>query len=129
MEHIVKTNHDNQMIDITDVVQEAVTSSGVTDGVVLVFVPHTSAAVTINENADPYVVEDLLYTLKKLVPKDPAYKHDEDNSDSHVKASLFGQSAYVIIEKGKLKLGTWQSIFFCEFDGPRTRKFYTKILK
>lgn len=128
MEHTIKTNNEDQMIDITAIVQQAVTEKGIKDGVVMVYVPHTTAALTINENADPDVVVDILSTLRRLVPMDPNYKHFEGNSHSHVKASLFGSSTFVIIEDGKLKLGTWQSIFFCEFDGPRTRKFYTKIL-
>lgn len=128
MEHIIKTINEDQMIDITHLVQQDVTNSKVKDGVIMVYVPHTTAALTINENADPDVVVDLLSTLRKLVPKDVNYKHLEGNSHSHVKTSMFGSSTFVIIEDGKLKLGTWQSIFFCEFDGPRTRKFFTKIL-
>lgn len=129
MEHIIKTNNEDQMIDITHIVQQAVTKQGVEDGIVMIYVPHTTAALTINENADPDVVTDILYTLRKLIIKDPNYKHLEGNSHSHVKTSLFGSSEFVIIKNGRLKLGTWQSIFFCEFDGPRTRKFYTKIIK
>lgn len=127
MEHILKTNKEDEMIAITDIIREDVRRSNVQNGTVVVFVPHTTAGITINENADPDVVHDLLYTLRRLVPKDENYRHREGNSHSHLKASLMGSSCTIIIENGKLKLGTWQGVYFCEFDGPRTRKFYTKI--
>jgi len=110
-----------ELIDITAKVQEAVRSAGVNLGVCLVFVPHTTAAVTINENADPDVVRDILAETGKIVPLSNGYAHAEGNSAAHIKASLFGSSCSVIIDHGSLKLGTWQSIFFCEFDGPRNR--------
>lgn len=128
MEHIVQTSKSEQMIDITSIVWEDVKNSKIQDGIALVYVPHTTAGLTINENADPDVVHDLLEALRRMVPKDAGYRHIEGNSAAHLKASLIGSSCTVIIENGKLKLGTWQGIYFCEFDGPRTRKFYTKFL-
>lgn len=124
----VRTNQRSEMIDITDEVARAVSESGVTDGIVTVFVPHTTAGVTINENADPSVVRDILSTLSKIVPRDSGYTHSEGNSDSHIKASMMGFSQQVIIEGGRLALGTWQGIYFCEFDGPRTRKVWVSIV-
>jgi secondary thiamine-phosphate synthase enzyme len=102
--------------------------SGIKDGVCFVFVPHTTAAVTINENADPDVVHDILSTLSKLVPYKDNYRHIEGNSDAHVKASLMGNTATVIVSNGDLVLGTWQSLFFCEFDGPRRRRLMIKAV-
>jgi len=124
----IETTERNQMINITSLVQTKVNESGIKDGVCYVFVPHTTAAVTINENADPDVVRDILFTLDKLVPHKNNYRHIEGNSDAHVKASLFGNTATVIINNGKLVLGTWQSLFFCEFDGPRRRKIMIKVI-
>jgi len=117
-----------EMIDITEQVLEIVREEGVQDGVCHVFVPHTTAAVTINENADPDVPKDILAILDRMIPLKGGYRHLEGNSAAHVKASLFGASETVFIEAGHLVLGTWQSIFFCEFDGPRTRKVMVKIL-
>ncbi|NLN50888.1 MAG: YjbQ family protein [Acholeplasmataceae bacterium] len=128
MEHLILTTKEDEMLDITQLVREDVRESGIKEGIVIVYVPHTTAGVTINENADPDVVVDLKSTLRKVFPKDINYRHLEGNSHSHIKASLVGSSCVVIIEAGKLKLGIWQGIFFCEFDGPRRRKFYTKIL-
>lgn len=116
------------MIDITSIVENIVRESGIKDGVCHVFVPHTTAAVTINENADADVVRDILSTLSKLIPYKDDYKHMEGNSDAHVKASLMGNTSTVIIDEGRLVLGTWQSLFFCEFDGPRKRKVMIKVL-
>ena len=111
------------MIDITARVAEAVTASGVAEGVATVFVPHTTAAVTINENADPDVVSDMLAALDVAVPHEqPFYRHNEGNSAAHVKSSLVGCSMQVLVRGGRLVLGTWQGIYFCEFDGPRTRQ-------
>ena len=118
----IETTGRNQMIDITSTVRAYVKRSGIKDGVCFVFVPHTTAAVTINENADPDVVHDILSTLSKLVPYKDNYRHIEGNSDAHVKASLMGNTATVIVSNGDLVLGTWQSLFFCEFDGPRRRR-------
>jgi len=124
----IKTQRRNELIDITEQVRQAVAASGVRDGVALVYVPHTTAGVTINENADPDVVHDLLTTLAELIPQHrPGYRHSEGNSDAHVKASLIGSSVAVIIEQGRLQLGTWQGIYFCEFDGPRSRKVMLQL--
>ena len=120
----IQTRARTQFLDITAQVQEHVAKSSSTNGVVTVFVPHTTAGVTINENADPDVVADIESTLDQLIPWRNNYKHSEGNSAAHVKASLMGSSAQVPIEDGKLMLGTWQSIYFCEFDGPRDRKVW-----
>ena len=118
----VPTRHRNEMIDITDSVRRAVAESGIREGLATVFVPHTTAGVTINENADPDVIHDILLTLEELIPHQcRGYRHSEGNSDAHVKSSLIGSSVMVIVREGRLELGTWQSIFFCEFDGPRRR--------
>ncbi|MDB5290799.1 MAG: hypothetical protein JWL69_2040 [Phycisphaerales bacterium] len=125
----VKTHSRNEMIDVTDRVRQAVAQAGIRDGMVIVYVPHTTAAATINENADPDVRHDMLRKLEELVPKDePYYQHGEGNSDSHVKPSLIGNSVTVLIEAGRLVLGTWQGIYFCEFDGPRQRTMQVKIV-
>jgi secondary thiamine-phosphate synthase enzyme len=124
----IKTRDRDQFVEITDDVAQSVARSQVRSGAVVVYVPHTTAGVTINENADPDVVHDMLLTLKRLIPKDlPGYRHAEGNSDSHVKASLMGSSCRVLIEEGKLVLGTWQGIYLCEFDGPRTRNVHVQI--
>jgi len=120
----VTTRSRNQMKDITGDVQGEVSNANVRDGICTVYVPHTTAGVTINEGADPAVCEDILNKLEDLVPPNAGYRHMEGNADSHVKASLMGSSVSVMIENGRLVLGTWQKIFFCEFDGPRTRKVY-----
>ena len=125
----VRTDERVEMMDITAQIRAAVKESRIRNGICYVFVPHTTAAVTINENADPAVPRDILMGLNKMVPfGDPQYRHMEGNSDAHIKASLIGSSEMVIIENGGLVLGTWQSVFFCEFDGPRTRKVLVKIL-
>jgi secondary thiamine-phosphate synthase enzyme len=117
------------MIDVTDRVERLVHSGKIRDGMAIVFVPHTTAAVTINENADPDVKSDILQKLSMLIPKqEPYYQHDEGNSDSHVKTSLVGNSVTVLIEAGRLVLGRWQGIYFCEFDGPRERKMQVKVV-
>ena len=123
----VKTGSRNEMKDITSSIQKEVSKSGVQDGVCLVYVPHTTAGITINEGADPSVCLDILTSLSKLVPPNAGYRHVEGNADSHIKASLVGSSVSVIVEKGRLVLGTWQKIFLCEFDGPRTRKILFSI--
>jgi secondary thiamine-phosphate synthase enzyme len=122
----VKTQAREELVDITARVREELASSGIKDGICYVYVPHTTAAVTINESADPSVKEDILMTLKKIVPDSLPYRHSEGNSPAHVKASLIGSSVKVIIEGGQLSLGTWQGIFFCEFDGPRSRRVFIK---
>jgi secondary thiamine-phosphate synthase enzyme len=123
----VKTSAHTQCLEITDAVQRVVTESGVKDGVCTVVVPHTTAAVTINENADPAVVEDIAASLEKLVPWKASYRHTEGNAAAHVKASILGNSVQVMVQAGQLKFGTWQGIFFCEFDGPRTRKVWVSV--
>ena len=125
----IKTSQRMEMIDITHHILKAVSDSKVTDGICCIYVPHTTSAVTINENADPSVPEDIVRQLSKVVPYNDNYRHPEGNSDAHIKASLMGSSKTIIVESGKLVLGTWQSVFFCEFDGPRTRKFYVKLIK
>jgi secondary thiamine-phosphate synthase enzyme len=120
----VKTSSRTEMIDITRSVQEAVKKSKVVDGICMIFVPHTTAAVTINENADPSVSHDILMELNKIVPFEDHYRHTEGNSPAHIKASLVGPSLTVLIESGKIILGTWQGIFFCEFDGPKRKSLY-----
>ena len=117
------------MVDITSQVSAAVSKTGVTDGFCVVYVPHTTGGVTINEGADPAVCEDIIRKLNELVPPNDRYRHLEGNSDSHIKTSIFGSSVTVIVENSRLVLGTWQKIFFCEFDGPRSRKAYVKTLK
>ncbi len=117
------------MIDITDAVGLAVLQSGVQSGVCYVYVPHTTAAVTINENADPAVRRDVLTVLSHVFPEQGDYRHGEGNSDAHIKTSLVGSSVTLFIEKGRPVLGTWQSVFFCEFDGPRTRTVHCKVMQ
>lgn len=124
----VDTNKRNQMLDITDEVQSLISKSGITQGTVIIFCPHTTGAITINENADPDVVHDVLLTLSELLPQNrKGYQHSEGNSDAHVKSSLVGCSETVIIKDGKMLLGTWQGIYFCEFDGPRRRTVKIQI--
>ena len=125
----VKTTAHTQMVDVTDQIQKAVTESGVREGICTVFVPHTTAAVTINENADPDVVRDFTMEINKIVPWEDGYRHMEGNSAAPLKASLMGFSEHIIIERGRLLLGTWQGIYFCEFDGPRHRKLLVKIME
>jgi secondary thiamine-phosphate synthase enzyme len=124
----VRTSAQTEFIDVTRSVQEAVRKTGVEDGICIIFIPHTTAAVTINENADPNVVQDIIMELNKIVPFQDPYRHMEGNSPSHIKASLAGCSQVVFVESGKLVLGTWQGIFFCEFDGPRDRKVHVKVI-
>ena len=127
-EFSVRTSSRNQMVDITGKVQAAVQASGVREGEVVVFCVHTTAGITINENADPDVVHDLLLTLGELIPQDRrGYRHGEGNSDSHCKSSLVGCSEQVPVHGGRLVLGTWQGIYFCEFDGPRSRKVVVRM--
>jgi secondary thiamine-phosphate synthase enzyme len=114
--------------NVTPKVREAVTKSGVSDGIAVVYCPHTTAGITINENADPDVVRDLLIGLDKAFPDRAEFRHAEGNSSAHLKASAVGSSATVIIKDGKLLLGTWQGIFFCEFDPPRSRTYFVKVM-
>jgi secondary thiamine-phosphate synthase enzyme len=120
------TSNKEQFVDITAEVQQAVDRMGVSDGLCTVFCPHTTAGVTINENADPNVSRDILNLLGQVIPASYPWTHSEGNSPAHIKASLLGSSACVIIDKGKLRLGTWQGVFFCEFDGPRSRRVWVK---
>jgi secondary thiamine-phosphate synthase enzyme len=124
----ISTSSTEAFVDITAKVEEEIRASGVKTGICLVYIPHTTAAVTINENADPTVRQDLMMVLRKAAPDSLPYAHAEGNSPAHVKASLVGSSVAVIIEAGRLALGTWQGIFFCEFDGPRRRHVYLKII-
>ena len=124
----VSTSKRIEMIDITSQVRKVVRESGVKEGILVAYVPHTTAGITINENADPSVAKDIENTLTKLVPPGRGYLHLEGNADSHIKSTIVGSSINVIIENGDLVLGTWQGIFFCEFDGPRSRKVYLKII-
>ena len=124
----IQTTKPQQFIEITDKVAEELKNSNVRDGIAVIFVPHTTAGVTINEYADPDVVRDIISVLDKTFPVYGEYRHLEGNSHAHIKASLMGSSCTVIIQDGKLCLGTWQGIYFCEFDGPRKRKFYVKII-
>jgi secondary thiamine-phosphate synthase enzyme len=126
----ISTSSRSQFIDITSEVSDIVTKNKSESGVCKVFVPHTTAGVTINENADPDVIRDILMLLDEKVPwNHRSYRHGEGNSAAHIKASMMGSSVDVIINNGSLELGTWQSVFFCEFDGPRTRKVWVKIIE
>ncbi len=124
----VNTRTRTEFVNITSDVQNIVSDSGINEGLCCIYVPHTTAALTINEGADPDVVKDILSTVNRIFPQNPDYLHMEGNSDSHIKTSLFGSSETIIIDNGKLQLGTWQAIFFCEFDGARSRNVVVKIM-
>jgi secondary thiamine-phosphate synthase enzyme len=124
----IKTHSREEFQDITRTVREIVGESGIASGVCYIFVPHTTAGVTVNEHADPSVLEDIIAQLDKMVPQHGSYRHLEGNSPAHIKASLMGDSEALFIEDGKIVLGTWQGIFFCEFDGPRSRHLLVKIV-
>lgn len=124
----IKTRSRTEMVDITGEVQRYVSDSKVKDGICVVYVPHTTAGITINEGADPDVTRDILERLSELVPYSRSYHHTEGNADSHIKSTVVGSSVTVFVEEGRLVLGTWQRIFFCEFDGPRSRKVYVKLM-
>ena len=125
----VETTQRNQIVDVTERIAKFVRQRGVKDGMLIVYSPHTTASVTINENYDPTVKSDMLQKLSKLVPHhETYYEHDEGNSDSHVKTAMVGNSATILIQDGRLVLGRWQGIYFCEFDGPRTRELMVKLL-
>jgi len=128
MKTVVKTNHRREMIDVTGQLRKAVAEAGIQEGIVLAFVPHTTAGITINENADSDVQRDLLAHLERLVPPGGQYRHVEGNSDAHIQASLLGSSVHLIVTEGRLALGTWQSVFFCEFDGPRSRSLWIETM-
>ncbi len=124
----IPTSSRTELIDITSMVQGAVGDEGLDSGIVVVYCPHTTGAITINEGADPAVKRDILAVINRVIPWDFDYHHMEGNSPAHIKTSLFGPSVQVIVEKGRLQLGTWQKIFFCEFDGPRRRKVWIKTI-
>ncbi len=123
----VKTGSRIHFADITSRVQEVISKSGVKEGIAVVYVPHTTAGLTINEAADPAVAQDIIGKLSQLVPIHNSYRHAEGNSDAHIKATLVGSSVHLIVSAGSAALGTWQGIFLCEFDGPRTRKVFIKV--
>ena len=124
----IKTHAQTEMIDITGEIQELLRSQGIKDGLCILYVPHTTAGITINESADPSVQRDILMVLNSMVPWKADYRHMEGNSPAHVKSSLMGPSQTVVVENGRMVLGTWQGIFFCEFDGPRKRKLQLKLI-
>jgi len=124
----VQTSSRSQLIDITGQVKNILKGENISSGIIIVYVPHTTCGITINENADPAVKEDMVAVLGKLVPHDAGYRHTEGNSDAHIKASLTGSSIMVIVESGSLVLGTWQGIFLAEFDGPRKRSIIVKVI-
>ena len=125
----VETHARGEMVEITDRVRKLVRASGVHDGLCVVYCPHTTAAITVNENADPDVVHDMLLYLDRTIPQRQAgFRHGEGNSDAHLKSSLVGSSVTVLVESGELVLGTWQGVYFCEFDGPRTRTVHVRTL-
>jgi secondary thiamine-phosphate synthase enzyme len=125
----VKTIRQTELIDITRKVQSIIEKRAIRDGVCYVFIPHTTAAITINENADPSVLRDIQMAINQVIPFQGPYQHMEGNSPAHIKSSLFGCSLAILVDAGKLVLGTWQGIFLCEFDGPRDRKVYVKVLE
>ena len=124
----VKTQSQTEMIDITRQVQKSIETAGLQDGLCVLYVPHTTAGITINESADPSVRRDILMVLNQMVPWKADYRHMEGNSPAHIKSTLVGASQWVVVENGQMVLGTWQGIFFCEFDGPRTRKLQMKLV-
>jgi secondary thiamine-phosphate synthase enzyme len=124
----IASSKQTEMLDITREVRQAIRQAGIDSGLAVLFVPHTTAAVTINENADPDVVRDMLMELNKIVPFDDHYRHAEGNSAAHLKSSLVGASETLLIEKGEPVLGTWQGIYFCEFDGPRRRRLHLQVV-
>ncbi|AYE33551.1 secondary thiamine-phosphate synthase enzyme YjbQ [Clostridium septicum] len=128
--HTISISNTQAMIDITNIIKEDLNKSNVTNGIMVVYCPHTTAGITINENADPDVTRDMIYGFEKVYPTmDSKYRHFEGNSHAHLKSSTVGTSQNLIINNGNLILGTWQDIYFCEFDGPRNRTFYVKIIE
>jgi secondary thiamine-phosphate synthase enzyme len=125
----VRTNSRTELIDITARIQDAVAKSNVKEGICFIFCPHTTAGLTINENADPSVRRDITHTLSRIVPENAGYAHSEGNADSHIKSSLFGASLTMFIEGGHLALGTWQGVYLCESDGPRSREVWINVLQ
>jgi secondary thiamine-phosphate synthase enzyme len=129
MIHSVKTHETTELVDITSEINRLVRNSGVDQGLCMLYVPHTTAAVTINESADPSVKSDILMILNQIIPWEANYRHMEGNSAAHIKTTLVGSSELIAIENGHLVLGTWQGVFFCEFDGPRSRKLHVRIME
>lgn len=128
--HSIEINPRQTMVDITSYIKKDIKDSEITDGIVVVYCPHTTAGITVNENADPDVIKDLIYGFEKVYPsEDGNYKHFEGNSHAHLKSSTIGASQTLILNNGNLLLGRWQNIYFCEFDGPRDRTFYVKIIE
>ena len=124
----IRTSKRTELLDITDRLKKLIHENKVQNGLMALYVPHTTAAITINENADPHVNEDILAELNRLIPFNGPYRHTEGNSAAHIKSTLLGPSQTLLIQEGRLALGTWQGIYFCEFDGPRPRKVYVKIV-
>ncbi|HUV78999.1 MAG TPA: secondary thiamine-phosphate synthase enzyme YjbQ [Desulfobacterales bacterium] len=124
----VKSGNQTELIDITAKIQDVVLSAGIGQGLCMLYVPHTTAAITINESADPSVKDDILMIIDKIIPWKAGYRHLEGNSPAHIKSTLVGSSELIAIENDRLVLGTWQGIFFCEFDGPRTRKVHVRLI-
>ena len=124
----IKTKTRAEMLDITDMVQKQINKSGISNGICVCYVPHTTAGITINEGADPAVCKDIIEKLDELIPRTYNYKHLEGNADSHIKSTIVGSSVTLIVDNGRIVIGTWQRIFFCEFDGPRTRKIHIKVI-
>lgn len=125
----ITTNKRAEFVDITKDVGKLLSQTKINSGLCVIFCPHTTAGLTINENADPAVKKDIINHLERLIPEGKGYSHLEGNSDSHIKASILGSSLNIIVEDGQLVLGTWQGIYFCEFDGPRSREVYVKVIK
>jgi len=125
----ITTHKKTEFVEITNIIQKIVRESKIVNGICYIYVPHTTAGITINENADRNVIEDIQMELNKIIPFDDNYSHSEGNSSAHIKSSLIGNSVCLFVENNTLKLGTWQGIFFCEFDGPRTRNVWIKIIK
>jgi secondary thiamine-phosphate synthase enzyme len=125
----IKSKNRTELIDITSKIQDVVHSADIDEGLCMLYVPHTTAAVTINESADPSVKDDILMIINSVIPWKAEYRHLEGNSPAHIKATLIGPSELIAVEKNRLVLGTWQGIFFCEFDGPRTRKIHVRLIK
>jgi secondary thiamine-phosphate synthase enzyme len=124
----IKTGRREEMVDITPAVRRLIKENSWSDGILLLYCPHTTGAITVNEGADPDVVRDITINMNKLVPRNGDYRHAEGNSDAHIKSSMFGCEQMVIVEAGDIQLGTWQKIYFCEFDGPRSRKIWAKFI-
>ncbi|ABR54359.1 protein of unknown function UPF0047 [Methanococcus vannielii SB] len=128
-EYSLKTKFREELIDISSQIRESLEKSKVLEGIIVVFTPHTTSAITINENADPSVKKDIIKFLNEKIPSNYDFSHYEGNSDAHLKSSFFGPSLTLIVKNGKLILGTWQGVYFCEFDGPKSRNFYVKVIR